>query len=553
MKTILIMKDDDSRILGATRRRFAGSEVSRIAWKDIKADRSLKQLAAYFRTIGCEHLVMGVSDLAMLRKPLFHKVLLLLTRSKDRCIVDASGRTEQVSWISLFTRDLPVFAFALLSALPLVVSTYVAVWALRMLPRRKRWAHEIRESKTVAYLRIHFFNTIFGGTLAHTHGVIQGFEENGYEVVLLCSDELLAAERYPTRYRLAPPYLYRDLPEIQELAYNFKLVLSGWRILRRHRPGVLYQRHHGRTFAGLALARLLGVPLVLEFNSSDYQRARLWNERTYRFTHLLGTIENLSVSKAELVVVVSEPLKRLALSLDGTEPERVLVQPNGVNTSEFTPGMSGEPVRARLGIPGESVVVGFIGSIMPYMGIDVLIDAALEIGKRRRPAGKERPDLHILIVGDGGLRADLEHRAQSQGSPECRVHFTGAVPFTEVGHYMAACDVLASPHNTQLRDEDFYWSPIKLFEYMAMGKAIIASRIGQIAEVLADNEDALLVRPGDVKALADAITELANDPEKRRRLGANARQSAVSNHTWQKNVANVLKTQEAMVHAGMEI
>jgi glycosyltransferase involved in cell wall biosynthesis len=540
MKTILISKDNDGRILETARRQVGSSEITRVAWADIKAGRSLKQLAGYFRNIKCDGLVMGVSDLTLLRKPLFHKVLLMLSRSKGRCLVDADGKAERVSWISLVFKDVPVFAFACLSAVPLVALTYAAVWALGMLPRKCRRDNDTCRGKSVAYLRIHFFNTVFGGTLAHTHGVIQGFEENGYDVVLLCSDKMLARERYPKRYRLTPPSLYRDLPEIQELAYNFKLILAGRRILKRHRPGLIYQRHHGRTFAGLALARLLGVPLVLEFNSSDYQRARLWNERSYRLIHLLKAIETLAVSGADLVVVVSEPLKRLALSLDGTEPARVLVQPNGVNTSEFTPDVSGREIRARLGIPEGRVVVGFMGSIMPYMGIDVLIDAAIEIGRRRSSGGERQPGLHLLIVGDGGLRADLEDRAESKVPPACPVHFTGAVPFTEVKQYMAACDVLVSPHNSQLGDEDFYWSPIKLFEYMAMGKAIVASRVGQIAEVLTEHKDARLVPPGDVEALADALIELADDPQERQRLGANARLNAVNNHTWQRNVRNIL-------------
>ena len=550
MKTILIAKDTDSGILEATRQLAGSSEVTDLSWADVKADRTLRQLAGSFRSLRCDLLVMGVSDLALLRKPLFHKMLMLLSRSKTRCLVDANGTTEQVSWASLVLRDVPTLAIACLSALPLVVLTYAAVWVLKRAPRRCRPGRGVREPKTVAYLRIHFFNTCFGGTLAHTHGVLRGFKDNGCEVVLVSSDRMLARERYPNRYRLTPPSLYRDLPEIQELAYNLKLILAGWRILRRHGPDLVYQRHHGRTFAGLALARLLGVPLILEFNSSDYQRALLWSERTYRFTHLLGTIEKLSVSRADLVVVVSEPLKRLALSLDGTEASRVLIQPNGVNTSEFTPDVPGGEIRDRLGIPDDSVVVGFVGSIMPYMGIDVLIDAALEAAKRRTVGGDNSPRLHLLIVGDGGLRADLEKRATRGNHNACPVHFTGAVPFTEVTRYMAACDVLASPHNTELGEQDFYWSPIKVFEYMGMGKAIVASRIGQIAEVLTQDVDALLVPPGDAGALAEAIVQLADDPERRRRLGTNARKKAVGNHTWQRNVMNVLEAQEELVQEG---
>jgi glycosyltransferase involved in cell wall biosynthesis len=122
-----------------------------------------------------------------------------------------------------------------------------------------------------------------------------------------------------------------------------------------------------------------------------------------------------------------------------------------------------------------------------------------------------------------------------------RVIFTGAVPHGRVPKLLDACDILVSPHIPLADGSDFFGSPTKIFEYMAMGKAIVASRLGQIGEVLADNETALLVEPGNVSELASAIVKLVESPELRARLGARAREVAIEKHTWRRNAARVLQ------------
>ena len=145
-----------------------------------------------------------------------------------------------------------------------------------------------------------------------------------------------------------------------------------------------------------------------------------------------------------------------------------------------------------------------------------------------------------------------EQVEQTLKRKDCGGHalFVGAVPFEKVETYLACCDILVSPHNPPPADLEFFGSPIKIFEYMAMGKAIVASRIGQIAEVLEDGVDALLVPPGDAEALAEAILRLAEDPDLRAELGRAARRKVVERYTWQKNVERVLKAVGVLQGAG---
>jgi glycosyltransferase involved in cell wall biosynthesis len=128
-----------------------------------------------------------------------------------------------------------------------------------------------------------------------------------------------------------------------------------------------------------------------------------------------------------------------------------------------------------------------------------------------------------------------------------KVIFTGAVAHERVPALLDACDILIAPHVPLADGSEFFGSPTKIFEYMAMGKAIVASRLGQIGEVLKHEETALLVEPGNVSELAAAIVRVAGSDELRGRLGPNAREAAVKNHTWGYNARRVLDAYESWV------
>ena len=103
------------------------------------------------------------------------------------------------------------------------------------------------------------------------------------------------------------------------------------------------------------------------------------------------------------------------------------------------------------------------------------------------------------------------------------VIFTGIIPYSEIQYYLAVCDILISPHNIPLDSKEFFGSPTKIFEYMAMGKGIVASDLGQIGEVLEDNNTAILIEPGNVDESVQGILKLITNEELRNKLGRNAR------------------------------
>jgi glycosyltransferase involved in cell wall biosynthesis len=147
--------------------------------------------------------------------------------------------------------------------------------------------------------------------------------------------------------------------------------------------------------------------------------------------------------------------------------------------------------------------------------------------------------LKFLLVGAGKLKGEMEQTIRDAGLID-KVIFTGAVAHERVPSLLDACDILVSPHVPLADGSDFFGSPTKLFEYMAMGKGIVASRLGQIGDVLSHEESALLVPPGDSNELAASIMRLAKSKDLRERLGENARRVAVEKFTWRHNARRVL-------------
>jgi len=153
----------------------------------------------------------------------------------------------------------------------------------------------------------------------------------------------------------------------------------------------------------------------------------------------------------------------------------------------------------------------------------------------------------FLFIGQGPLREEAERIVKSSGTKD-KTLFVGSVPHGEVPRFLAACDVLVSPHVPLAQGTEFFGSPTKLFEYMAMGRPIVASRLGQIAEVLRHEETAFLVQPGDPEDLAQGILRLLKDQRLGETLGKAARETVVKNYTWEANAKRILELIEGKNH-----
>jgi glycosyltransferase involved in cell wall biosynthesis len=281
--------------------------------------------------------------------------------------------------------------------------------------------------------------------------------------------------------------------------------LQAWleRRLERFAAAALYERIALHSAAGSAAARRLRIPHLVELNAPLLEEAARY--RTLPEPAVADLLERSVLRGADLVLAVSGPLARYAR---GRGAGRVAVCPNGVDVDVFTPVPT---------LPARPPSAVFTGTLRPWLGVDVLADAWRMLGAGAPP---------LTVVGDGPGRALLE-------AVGARV--TGALPHARVSAALAAADIGIAPYSA---GAPAYFSPVKLFEYLAAGLAVVAADIPGVSEVV-DRRTAVLVPPGDPEALAGAGASLAADRRRLVRLGRAGRALALQ-HTWAHRARYVL-------------
>ena len=287
-----------------------------------------------------------------------------------------------------------------------------------------------------------------------------------------------------------------------------------------HRPfDLLIERYSLWSLAGARLARDLSIPLLLEVNAPLPEEAQRF--RSLALAAVAHAIRRQVFHEAAGIAAVSRELAEGAVR-EGADPGRIAVVPNGFDPALFHPG---DPEAERR----DGFVVGFLGSLKPWHGIETLCRAF---------AGLARDDsrVRLLILGDGPLRGRIERFARRFRLGD-RIELAGSLPHDRVPALLRHFDVAVAPYADA---EGFYFSPLKIFEYMGAGLPIVTSAIGQIAEVLEDGRTALLVPPGDAQALACAIRRLRDDEGLRRSLGGAASAAARERFCWRDTARKVI-------------
>lgn len=368
----------------------------------------------------------------------------------------------------------------------------------------------------------------------HIREMVAALRGRGHEVrvVSLVGEEERRASPRRSRWQSISKAIPTSLYEAAELAYN----VVGRRTLeiaiKEFRPDFVYDRYNCYCTVGVAAARRCGVPLLLEVNAPVAYERSVYERLPLKFPALALRYERSICTRADAVFAVSTPLRRHLIEQVGVLADRVVVLPNGANPQTFHPGIDGSRVRARYAVQ-DRVVIGFLGILRPWHGVDLLLEAAA----RLRPSW---PQLHVLIVGDGPMEGELRTKTEVLGLTDA-VTFAGRVSHSEVREHVAAMDIAVSPHAT------FYASPMKLLEYMALSRPVVAPDLANIRDIVAHGETGLLFDPGDVASLTRVLAGLFERPALGPTLGAAARRAVESRFNWDYNARVVVRTAEHLL------
>jgi len=384
------------------------------------------------------------------------------------------------------------------------------------------------------YLRCDYsYGYIAGGSVGHIAGVLNQFgSQFDKSPIFVSSDKIPTVRDDLQTVIINTNTKYRNVRDIANMLYSNAFYNETKKALDGKDISIIYQRNALNSYAGVKLAMNFRVPFVLEYNGSDVWTAINWGGRTPKAPDISLKIEDMAFQKADLIVCVSQPLKD-ELICRGIDAKKILVNPNGVNESMYHPGLDGTFIREMYNIGSSTVLVGFIGTFGIWHGIEILAQAFSMVIKDGMQNTK------LMLIGDG-LKMPLVRTILSDQGVENKCVLTGMIPQKEGPAYLSACDILVSPQVKNPDGTPFFGSPTKLFEYMAMGKAIIASDLDQIGEVLEHEKTALLCQPGDVPGLCDAIKRLIGDAELRSLLGRNARKEVTEKYTWELHVKKTM-------------
>lgn len=369
------------------------------------------------------------------------------------------------------------------------------------------------------------------GQAVHMDEMTDALRALGHEVILVGptrggqqtefgSDAGLIA----TLKRLLPRAIY----EILEAIYSVPAFVRLYQAYNRHRPDFVYERYNLFMFAGLWLKRLTNVPLVLEVNGPIFEeRSQHDGLSLHGFA---AWSQGVAWRGVDYVLPVTEVLAGYVRNY-GVPDNRIHVIPNGINPVRFADGLAGKDIKAEYGLQGR-LVLGFTGFIRSWNALDRVIELiALDNAQH---------NLHLLVVGDGPARQEITQLAQARGVGD-RLTITGVVGRDDVADYVTAFDIALIPGVTE------YASPLKLFEYLALGRAVVAPDTPNIREILTDGENAALFATdgGHEDTFSNAILRLCSDPAMREQIANGAKATIEAQGlTWSRNALRVVEIVE---------
>jgi glycosyltransferase involved in cell wall biosynthesis len=490
-------------------------------------------------------------------RPLISILRLLgaVTRARRIELVDTDLSRNQLSRLGAF----PAMATLIWATVSGHLNLYAARRDAVKLSSAARVTVSRKNAGRVLYLKTNLWMGVkAGGSLGHVAGVVNALSRSGRDVDYVATEAPVMLDDDVAIERIAPPSGFGLPAEINLYRFNKLLLRRTWRAKQRQDYEFIYQRLSLCSYLGIVLSRRMNLPLVIEYNGSEVWAARNWGA-PLRHERVAQQLEDVCLKHAHVIITVSQVAAEELLAR-GIEVQRIVTYPNCIDPAIFDPQRIDvaevEQVRHSIGVNPEALIITFVGTFGRWHGAEVFAQAIRHLIEQSGDWLRAR-SVQFLFVGDGVRMAEVKRVLGADHATEF-VHFTGLVPQAEAPAYLAASDIFVSPHVPNPDGTPFFGSPTKLFEYMAMNRCIIASRLEQIADVLAGSPNltdlrdgftaagteqcAVLVEPGDSAQLAAAIEFAVESPQLREHLARNARQRVLARYTWDKHVAAIIES-----------
>lgn len=366
---------------------------------------------------------------------------------------------------------------------------------------------------------------------SHMRGMVQGFKEEGHTVEILVlgkkpqsTDSNAPSTSIKTLLKnVIPKIIWRTLKEIQQIRFDKHAAKELLRTVQTFQPEMVYERSAWMSNGSVKVLKSFNLQHVVEINAPFEEEVKSF-EKAPSFIAFLGKTKlKFLLQSADLILPITSSLQTYLIERYELNSIKCVVVPNAIEKHEIQINESRVAAINKQFNLSEVTVLGFVGSIFPYHGVDRLITGVSKL---------KYTDIAILIVGDGYLIPELKELASELGIAS-RVHFTGSVPKEDIYNYISAMDILTLPNT------EWYCSPVKLFEYGAFGKTILAVNEAGVSDVMT-NEEGQLFENNDSAfqdALLVAITAIDALEEKAKKF----QQKVLAKHNWRANAQKVLQ------------
>ncbi len=370
-----------------------------------------------------------------------------------------------------------------------------------------------------------------GGHIAHIIGVVEAFQRLNHEVTILSFDRVPFWDHNAVGYRHFKPTRF---PMGRETVQQWQMTNEIITAVKDIAPSLVYGRWEFNLFFSRVRRAHLSVPIVIECNtplSMDLGAGQISPLNWW----LRRKVDEGYVRSSTLISAVSSEVKHFLTSRHPSlEPGKVIVNPNGVDATFFRPLET--HVRGEYGIPHNALTIGYAGNFRRWHRVDLLIRAFQSL---------DRDDVYLLIIGTGPGEVERMLHQAAQARRSSHIVFTGPVPYSRMPEFLSACDLLVAPQSATFGGK-LHQSPVKLFEYMAVQRAVVGSRIGQIKEIIDEHRNGMLFEPDSVEDLQRILMKLLQNESLRQQLAQQARRDVMRLYSWDANVARILDSLDSL-------